>query len=155
MAHVHAMLPTVLLEAARLMVQHVLHVLADTVWVTTLVHNVLIRVSQEMVLVLVLLDVLNAQLVVLHVLLVVQVMDLMSTILHAVNVKTVHKEVVKLLVAAAAVAQFVQQMVQYVAHAAQTMDLWIILVSYAQTAALLQEINLNAVAHKRVVHLAT
>ncbi len=47
----------------------------------------------------------------------------MSTILHAVNVKTVHKEVVKLLVAAAAVAQFVQQMVQYVAHAAQTMDL--------------------------------
>jgi hypothetical protein len=47
----------------------------------------------------------------------------MRIILHAFNVKTVHKEVVKLLVAAAAVAQFVQQMVQYVAHAAQTMDL--------------------------------
>ena len=74
-----------------------------------------------MVLVLVLLDVLNAQLMVLLVLLVIQVLDLMQTLLHAVNVKTVHQEVVKLLVAAAAVAQFVQRTVQYVAHAAQTM----------------------------------
>jgi hypothetical protein len=53
MIHVLALYPTVQVENAQLMAQHVQHAPLDTVSTTTLVFNVSILLSQEMVHVLV------------------------------------------------------------------------------------------------------